>query len=183
MKNEKVRKSTAKGTYAMVNDYEKVKAIVDRYGGKHDSVIAILQDVQLEYHYLPEHALRAVAGQLGLPLIQICGVATFFKAFSLKPRGEHTVTVCLGTACHVRGAPAVLDEVKRQLGIEPDDTTDDMRFTLETVNCLGACALGPILVVDDEYQGQMSSRKVKKILNKYKKTPKDRRHEEIAVSS
>jgi len=167
----------------MVNDYEKVKAIVDRYGGKHDSVIAILQDVQMEYHYLPEHALRAVASQLGLPLIQICGVATFFKAFSLKPRGEHTVTVCLGTACHVRGAPAVLDEVKRQLGIEPGNTTDDMSFTLETVNCLGACALGPILVVDDEYQGQMSSRKVKKILNKYKKTPKDKRHEEIAVSS
>jgi len=166
----------------MVNDYEKVKAIVDRYGGKHDSVIAILQDVQSEYHYLPEHALRAVAVQLGLPLIQICGVATFFKAFSLKPRGEHTVTVCLGTACHVRGAPAVLDEVKRQLGIEPGNTTDDMRFTLETVNCLGACALGPILVVDGEYQGQMSSRKVKKTLSKYKKTPKDRRHEEIAVS-
>ena len=167
----------------MVNDYENVKAIVDRYGGKHDSVIAVLQDVQLEYHYLSEHALRVVASQLGLPLIQVCGVATFFKAFSLKPRGEHTVTVCLGTACHVRGAPAVLDEAKRQLDIEPGNTTDDMRFTLETVNCLGACALGPILVVDGEYQGQMSSRKVKKILNKYKKTPKDRRHEEIAVSS
>jgi len=101
----------------------------------------------------------------------------------LKPRGEHTVTVCLGTACHVRGAPAVLDEVIRQLGIEPGNTTEDMRFTLETVNCLGACALGPILVIDGEYQGQMSSRKVRKILNKYKKTPKDRRHEEIAVSS
>lgn len=150
----------------MVNDYEKVKAIVDRYGGKHDSVIAILQDVQSEYHYLPEHALRAVAGQLRLPLIQICGVATFFKAFSLKPRGEHTMTVCLGTACHVRGAPAVLDEAKRQLGIEPGNTTDDMRFTLETVNCLGACALGPILVVDGKYHGQMSPVKAKKILKK-----------------
>ena len=150
----------------MVNDYEKVKAIVDRYGGKHDSVIAILQDVQSEYHYLPEHALRAVAGQLGLPLIQICGVATFFKAFSLKPRGEHTVTICLGTACHVRGAPAVLDEVKRQLGIEPGNTTDDMRFTLETVNCLGACALGPIMVIDGKYHGQMSSRKAKRVLKK-----------------
>ena len=150
----------------MVNDYEKVKAIVDRYGGKHDSVIAILQDVQSEYHYLPEHALRAVAGQLRLPLIQICGVATFFKAFSLKPRGEHTMTVCLGTACHVRGAPAVLDEAKRQLGIEPGNTTDDMRFTLETVNCLGACALGPILVVDGKYHGQMSPGKAKKILKK-----------------
>jgi len=155
-----------RGAYAMVNDYEKVKAIVDRYGGKHDSVIAILQDVQSEYHYLPEHALRAVAGQLRLPLIQICGVATFFKAFSLKPRGEHTVTVCLGTACHVRGAPAVLDEAKRQLGIEPGNTTDDMRFTLETVNCLGACALGPIMVIDGRYHGQMSPGKAKKILKK-----------------
>ena len=167
----------------MVNDYEKVKAIVDRYGGKHDSVIAILQDVQSEYHYLPEHTLRAVAGQLRLPLIQICGVATFFKAFSLKPRGEHTVTVCLGTACHVRGAPAVLDEVKRQLGIEPGNTTADMRFTLETVNCLGACALGPILVVDGKYHGQMSLGKVKKVLNRYKKVQKDGRHEELKVSS
>ncbi|HEX76419.1 MAG TPA: NAD(P)H-dependent oxidoreductase subunit E [Dehalococcoidia bacterium] len=167
----------------MVNDYEKVKVIVDKYGGNHDSVIAILQDVQSEYHYLPEHTLRAVASQLGLPLIQVCGVATFFKAFSLKPRGEHTVTICLGTACHVRGAPAVLDEARRQLGIEPGNTTDDMRFTLETVNCLGACALGPILVVDGEYHGQMSPGKVKKVLNKFKKTPGDKRHEELEVSS
>jgi len=172
-----------RGAYEMTNDYEKVKAIVDRYGGNHDSVIAILQDVQSEYHYLPEYALRAVARQMGLPLIQVCGVATFFKAFSLKPRGEYTVTVCLGTACHVRGAPSVLDEAKRQLGIEPGNTTDDMRFTLETVNCLGACALGPILVVDGEYQGQMSSRKVKKILNKYKKPPRAQKHEEITVTS
>ena len=140
---------------------------MDKYGGNHDSVISILRDIQSEYHYLPEHALRAVASQLGLPLIQICGVATFFKAFSLKPRGEHTVTVCLGTACHVRGAPAVLDEVKRQLGTEPGNTTDDMRFTLETVNCLGACALGPILVIDGKYHGQMSPRKAKKILKKW----------------
>jgi len=140
---------------------------VDKYDASHDSVIAILQDVQSEYHYLPEHALRAVASQLGLPLIQVCGVATFFKAFSLKPRGEHTVMVCLGTACHVRGAPAVLDEVRRQLGVEPGNTTDDMRFTLETVNCLGACALGPIMVIDGKYHGQMSPRKAKKILKKW----------------
>ena len=150
----------------MMNHYEKVKTIVDKYGGNHDSVISILQDIQSEYHYLPEHALRAVASQLGLPLIQICGVATFFKAFSLKPRGEHTVTVCLGTACHVRGAPAVLGEVIRQLGIEPGNTTEDMRFTLETVNCLGACALGPIMVIDGRYHGQMGPGKAKKILKK-----------------
>ena len=148
----------------MMNYDKKVKAIVDRYGGNHDSVISILQDVQSEYHYLPEDALRAVASQLDLPLIQVCGVATFFKAFSLKPRGEHIVSVCLGTACHVRGAPAVLDEVERQFGIKAGETTKDMRYSLETVNCLGACALGPIVVVDGKYHGQMSHAKVKKVL-------------------
>jgi NADH:ubiquinone oxidoreductase subunit E len=153
----------------MMKYYEKVKAIVDRYGGNHDSVISILQDVQSEYHYLPEDALRAVASQLGLPLIRVYGVATFFKAFSLKPRGEHMVTVCLGTACHVRGGPGVVDEVKRRLGIEPNETTEDRGFTLETVNCLGACAVGPIMVVDGKYHGQMSPGKVKKILGEYRK--------------
>ncbi len=167
----------------MMDDYEKVEAIVVKYGGNRDSLISVLQDIQSEYHYLPEDALRAVASQLGLPLIQVCGVATFFKAFSLKPRGEHMVSVCLGTACHVCGAPAVLNEVKRQLGIEPSETTEDMQFSLETVNCLGACALGPIVVVDGKYHGQMSSGKVKKVLNRYRKAPRDRRHEEIEISS
>ena len=150
----------------MDDDYEKVAAIVSTYGGNRDSLISILQDIQSEYHYLPEDALRAVASQLKLPLIQAYGVATFFKAFSLKPRGEHIVSVCLGTACHVRGAPAMLDEVKRQLGVDPGETTKDMQFSLETVNCLGACALGPIMVVDGNYHGQMSPGKVKKILKK-----------------
>lgn len=155
----------------MKSDCEKVAVIVGKYGGNRDSLVSILQDIQAEYHYLPEDALRVVAGQLDLQLIQVYGVATFFKAFSLKPRGEHMVTCCLGTACHVRGAPAVLDEVKRQLGIEPGETTEDMRFTLETVNCLGACALGPIVVVDGKYHGQMSPGKVKKVLKKRKRNP------------
>ena len=155
----------------MKNDYKKIEAIVSKYGGDRDSLVSILQDVQSEYRYLPEDALRVVAGQLGLQVIQVYGVATFFKAFSLKPRGEHIVSVCLGTACHVRGAPAVLDEVKRQLGIEPGETTKDMRFTLETVNCLGACALGPIMVIDGEYRGQMSPSKVKKVLKQPKRNP------------
>jgi len=148
------------------SDGKKVSEIISKYGNSRDSLISILQDIQSEYHYLPEDALRAVASQLGLPLIQVYSVATFFKAFTLKPRGKHMVTVCLGTACHVRGAPAVLDEIKRQLGIEPGDTTEDMRFTLETVNCLGACALGPIVVVDGKYHGQMGPGKIKKILKK-----------------
>ena len=153
----------------MISDYEKVAAIVGKYDGNRDSLITVLQDIQSEYHYLPEDAVRAVATQLGLPLIQVYAVATFFKAFSLKPRGEHMVTVCLGTACHVRRGPAVLDEIKRRLGIEPSETTEDMRFTLETVNCLGACAVGPIMVVDGKYHGQMSPGKVKKVLGKYRK--------------
>ena len=157
----------------MKSNAPKVAAIVNKYGGSRDSLVSILQDVQSKYRYLPEDALRAVAHALDLPLIQVYAVATFFKAFSLKPRGEHIVSVCLGTACHVRGAPAVLDEVKRQLGIGPGETSQDKRFTLETVNCLGACALGPIVVTDDQYEGQMSPGKVKKILKEYKKLPKE----------
>ena len=133
-----------------------VVGIINKYGGNRDSLVSILQDVQTEYRYLPEDALRLIAENLGLQMVQVYGVATFFKAFSLKPRGEHIVSVCLGTACHVRGAQSVLDEVKRQLHIEPGETTEDMRFSLETVNCLGACALGPIVVLDGKYHGQMS---------------------------
>lgn len=146
------------------SEAEKVAAIISRYGGNRDSLISILQDIQSEYRYLPEGSLRAVAAQLGLPLIQVYGVATFFKAFSLKPRGKHMVSVCLGTACHVRGASALLDELTRRLGIEPGDTTEDMQFSLEEVHCLGACALGPIVVADGEYHGEMSPGKVKKVL-------------------
>jgi len=159
----------------MKSDPEKVTTIVNRYGCNRDSLVSMLHDIQSEYRYLPEDTLRVIAQQLGLPLIQVYGVATFFRAFSLKPRGEHVVSVCLGTACHVRGAPRVLDEVKRQLGIEPGNTTDDMHFTLETVNCLGACALGPIVVIDGQYDGQMSPGKVKKTLKKYIEAPKDRK--------
>ncbi len=150
-------------------DIKRVDAIVDAHGCNRDSLISILQDVQAEYCYLPEDVIRRVAVRLRLPVIQVYGVATFFKAFSLKPRGEHLVHVCLGTACHVRGAPAVLDEVKRQLDVEAGETTRDMKFTLETVNCLGACALGPILVVDGKYQGQMRPGKVKGTFKQYKK--------------
>jgi len=166
----------------MKSESEVVEAIINRYNSNHDSVISILQDIQAEYHYLPEKALRLVAKNLELPLIQVYGVATFFKAFSLKPRGEHLIKVCVGTACHVRGAQSVLDGVKRQLGIEAGETTKDMRFTLETVNCLGACALGPIVVVDNEYHGEMSTGKVKAIINNCKKETRDRRHDEIKVS-
>ena len=151
---------------------EKVEEIIREYDSSRESLISILQDVQSEYRYLPESILKLVARKLGLPLIQVYGVATFFKAFSLKPRGKHLLSVCLGTACHVRGAPAVLDEVERKLCIEPGETSEDMQFTLETVNCLGACALGPIMVMDGEYHGQMVPGKVQATINRYKKSPR-----------
>jgi len=145
---------------------KKVEEIIDAYEGSSDSLISILQDIQAEYRYLPEEAMRLVAEKMTLPLIQIYGVATFFRAFSLEPQGRHVLSVCTGTACHVRGAAAVLDEVQREIGIGPGSTTDDMQFSLETVNCLGACALGPILVVDGKYHGQMVAGKVSKVLEK-----------------
>jgi NADH-quinone oxidoreductase subunit E len=144
----------------------KVCEIAAKYEGRHDSLISMLQDIQAEYNYLPEEALRILAEQLDLPFIRVYGVATFFKAFSLTPRGKHSVSVCLGTACHVRRAPTVLDELRRRLGIEPGETTEDMQYTLNTVNCVGACALGPVVVVDGEYHGQVSPGKVKKIIKK-----------------
>jgi len=154
---------------------EKVEEIIREYDSSRDSLISILQDIQSEYRYLPESILKLVARKLGLPLIQVYGVATFFKAFSLKPRGKHLLSVCLGTACHVRGAPAVLDAVERELCIEPGETSEDMQFTLETVNCLGACALGPIMVVDGEYHGQIVPGKVQATINRCKKSPRGRK--------
>jgi NADH-quinone oxidoreductase subunit E len=151
--------------------------VIQRYGSS-DSLISILQDIQSEFHYLSEEALRHVAKGLDLPLIQVYSVASFFKAFSLEPRGKHTIHMCLGTACHVRRAPAVLNELERELGIKSGQTTDDMQFTLETVNCLGACALGPIVVVDEKYYGQMTAGKVKNMLANLKESTEAEGYEE-----
>lgn len=155
----------------MENMTECINNIISRNKSP-DSLIPILQDIQSEYHYLPEGAIREVAKALNLPLIQVYGVASFFKAFSLTPKGKHTIQVCLGTACHVRRAPAVLDEIERELGIMSGETTKDKLFSLETVNCLGACALGPVVVIDGKYYGQMNASKVKKMLAKYKEKVK-----------
>ncbi len=141
-----------------------VDKVVNNYGGTGDTLISILQDIQAEYKYLPETAIRQVAQNLGLPLIQVYGVATFFKAFSLVPKGEHIINVCMGTACHVRGASSVSDELERQLDIKGGETTKDMKFSLDTVNCVGACALGPVVIADDKYYGQMNAGKVKEML-------------------
>jgi NADH-quinone oxidoreductase subunit E len=146
---------------------KKIEVILDKYKRQKGQLVSILQDVQREHNYLPQEAIIEVSNGLDIPLTQVYSVATFFKAFSLKPRGRHIISVCLGTACHVRGAVRILDKVEQELGIKNDETTSDKRFTLETVNCIGACALGPMLVIDGDYAGQMSTDKVAKVLKKY----------------
>ncbi len=138
--------------------------VVDKYEQKPWALISILQDIQEEAGYLPPDVLRRVAEKMDIPLTQIYGVATFYKSLNLTPQGKHTVTFCTGTACHVRGADKVLAEVSDLLKIKPGQTTADGELTLRVANCLGACAIGPVMVVDGEYYGKMSASKAKKIL-------------------
>ena len=144
-----------------------VEAIIDRFRADRGQLVSILQDIQDEYYYLPKDALEKVSQILDVPLSQVYSIATFFRAFSLTPRGRHLIKVCLGTACHVRGAARVLEKVERDLGVSRGETTDDLKFTLETVNCVGCCALGPMVIIDEEYSGQMKSDKVNSLLATY----------------
>jgi NADH:ubiquinone oxidoreductase subunit E len=141
-------------------------------------LIEVLQDVQEAFGYIPEDVMKTVSRELGVPLIEVSRAANYYKAFSLQPRGRHVITVCMGTACHVRGAPRLLDEVKGELGIEPGQTTDDGMFTLERVNCLGACALGPVVVLDGKYHGKMTANKLRQLVQSVqaaeKEVPSDR---------
>ena len=148
---------------------EKLELLIKERTKSLGGVISILEAVQETYGYLPENALRMVAEGTGKPLSDIYGVATFYKAFSLKPRGKHCISVCLGTACHVRGAPKIFEVFSRQLGIAAGETTPDKEFTLETVNCLGACALGPTVVVDGRYFRQVSAAAVGPLLDRVRK--------------
>ena len=145
----------------------KVAAIIKNYDGDKGQLVSMLQDIQTEYHYLPKDALDEVVTLLGVPASQVYSVATFFKAFSLTPRGRHLIKVCLGTACHVRGAAKVVEKMELDLGVKRTDTTPDQRYTLETVNCVGCCALGPMVMIDEKYHGQISSDKVSPLLAKY----------------
>jgi len=145
-----------------------VKDIIKKHEHNQGQLIGILQDVQKQYNYLPQDALKKVAKYLDVPLTRIYSVATFFKAFSLEPRGKNHVCICMGTACHVRGAPKVLSEVERELGIKAGETDKDLKYTLETVNCVGACALGPVAVVNGEYHGKLDMQKTAKMINDMK---------------
>jgi NADH-quinone oxidoreductase subunit E len=139
---------------------------IETHAGQRGAVIAMLEEIQGKYGYLPPGALEVVAEKTGTSLLDIYGVATFYKHFSLQPRGEHLVSVCLGTACHVRGGPAVAKEFERQLGVAAGETTPDREITLETVACLGACALGPIVVVDGQYYSHVAPSGVKRLLKR-----------------
>lgn len=128
---------------------QRISPILARYAGKKGVVVPLLQDVQSEFGWLPGEAMQVIAKELPLPLARLYGVASFYSQFYFQPRGKHVVRVCTGTACHIRGAPAILARLEEELGIRAGETTPDLAFTLETVNCVGCCALAPVVVVDD----------------------------------
>jgi NADH-quinone oxidoreductase subunit E len=144
-----------------------VSEIIENHGYQRSSLIGILQDIQARMNYLPRKALLQVAKSLDIPVTTIYEVATFYKAFSLEPKGRHTIQVCLGTACHVRGGARILSYLENRLGAKSGGTTGDLAFTLQSVNCLGACALGPMMVIDKKYYGKINTNKIESILKKY----------------
>jgi NADH-quinone oxidoreductase subunit E len=146
-----------------------LESLTAKAGGRRGALIQVLLDIQDRFHWLPPEVLEHVADALGVPLVQVYGVATFYKSFSLSPRGRHTCIVCMGTACHVRGGGAVLEQFERKLGITAGQTTADGKYTLERVNCLGACALAPLAVVDGRYFSQMNDVKAETVLARLKK--------------
>ncbi len=147
---------------------DRVNAIIDRYMEDQGALIQILLDVHQEYNWVLPEAAKLISDRMDIPITQVYRVASFYKALSLTPRGKHLVKVCLGTACHVRGGVGIMDRVSQIMGIEHGDTTKDGRFTVERVNCLGCCALGPIMTVDGEYYGKMIPEKVDGVLENYK---------------
>ncbi len=149
---------------------DEIADIVNAEAQADGSLITVLENIQARYRYLPPEALILASERLGVPLSQTYSVATFYNAFSLTPKGQHCLNVCMGTACHVRGSPQVLERLQTKLGVKAGDTTRDRLFTLETVNCLGACALGPIVVTDGEYSGQMTPQKADILLRRIVRT-------------
>ena len=147
---------------------DRLSEILKKYGKDKSQLVSILQDIQSEYNYLPRQALEKLSRKMDIPQSQIYSMATFFRAFSLNKRGKHIVNVCLGTACHVRGAELILESLERQLGISRGQTTQDLNFTLESVNCMGCCATGPVVKIGEEYFGHMTNDKVEPMLKKYR---------------
>jgi NADH-quinone oxidoreductase subunit E len=159
-------------------DLKKVDEIIDKYNAEKSWLIGIFQDIQQEWRYLPREAVMRVVERLGIPVTQAYMVATFYKSFSLVPRGEHEIHVCLGTACHLRGGQRLIENFERALDVKAGGTTADMKFTLETVNCLGACALAPLVRVDQKNYGKMTGDKIPKIIKEYRPDGEGKSHGE-----
>ena len=159
-----------------MTDVTKIEHIVDRHGRNRDNLIAILLDCQEEFLHLPREVIETVAVRVKAPVSQVLGIATFFRAFSLKPVGRHRIHVCLGTACHVQGAPRLLDAISRELGIQRGETTPDLDFSLDTVNCLGCCGLAPVVTVGTDVHGKLKQTGIPRMLRKYVKEYKAKTH-------
>jgi NADH-quinone oxidoreductase subunit E len=148
-------------------DIESIDRIIDRHHAEAGSLIQVMLEIQSEHHWLPREALERVSERLDVPFSRIQHIATFYKAFSLVPKGRHEIHICMGTACHVRGAARVLDKVQDLTGIKPGETDLELKFSLETVNCLGCCALGPVMEIDGKTHGKISSAKTADVLKSY----------------
>ncbi len=146
---------------------EKVKKVLQKHQYDKSLLVDILQDIQAESGYLPKEVLEETSKGLDVPLSRVYSVATFYKAFSLKPRGRYIINVCMGTACHVRGAVKVLEGIEKELGVKTGETTRDLKYTLETVNCVGACALGPMIIIGEDYHGEMTPEAIGSMLKNY----------------
>jgi NADH-quinone oxidoreductase subunit E len=146
----------------------KIAEIIEKYGKDSNAIVAMLQDVQEEHNYLPREELEKLSKELDVPLSRILSVATFYNAFSLTPKGKYPINFCLGTACHVRGGERIMEKIERELGIKRGETTEDLKFSLDEVRCLGCCGLAPVMMVGKDVQGKLSEAKVIPILNEYK---------------
>lgn len=151
----------------MTMDIERIDQIIDKHQGEASSLIQVLLEIQSENHWLSKEAIERVSEKLEVPISRVQHIATFYKAFSLMPRGRHEVHICMGTACHVRGATRVLDTVQDLIGIKPGETDLDLKFSLETVNCLGCCALGPVMEIDGKTHGKLSTAEAADLLERY----------------
>lgn len=152
----------------MKHDFTKLETIFDRYPKEQESLISVLQDIQKEYHYLPCEALEATAEQLDIPLSKVFSVSTFYNAFSLNPKGEKTIRVCCGTACHIRGAKMIQEQLEKLLKIKAGETTKDLQFSLEVVACVGACAMAPVVIVNDKYKSNFKVSQAQSLIKKGK---------------
>jgi NADH-quinone oxidoreductase subunit E len=152
---------------AKMSSIDRIDRIIDKYACEAGVLIQLLLDIQRELNWIPPEAIIRINKRLKIPVSEVYRVASFYTALSLKPRGQHLVRVCAGTACYVRGGPRVLDSVERTLNIRAGETTSDGKFTLETVNCLGCCALGPVVEIDGQYHGKLSPAKAEKLLSSY----------------